>query len=586
MRSLYRLTSFFKPSTLCGVLPLLAVVMYETHVRFSAIKTFGTDHPLLSMLIDSNLLYQNRFTQPEHVMPLLAFYLTIFAWIMMQSLPLFASWIVTQQGDTKRTEPERSTLNKLIPLSIGFGVYPVGIYILESLFPHLSAYNFFSGHFYILALAALITALTSLKLMSPTVDSSNLTQAQVKIENSTLLSSLYRFFINGLTNVISKLISNLTSLNGIVFCILFCWAFVLAGAFHYHDDPLHNMPLNLIIDLKQIITDPLPFLSYFWQFAIMASTIWMFYAFNRTILIGYVLSRVGVFNFLLSGFIFWVMFTPIAATIIVSLPINPVDFSFLPSENFNIFDADNYKISFLILLFTTPLILAFERQQEITKTAQITEQKTQTELQLLQQQINPHFLFNSLNSLYAFALKKSDETPALVLHLSDMLRYTVYEGQKQSVGLDKEIEYLTNYINLQKTRLGQRITIEWKYPTGDLTAYSIVPLLLILIVENAFKHGAETHHGEGFVELNITINNDLLKFTCLNTLPDDFITPSQSTSFSGLGLNNLSRRLALQYKNRYQYKAGYVSDYNHNDKSQNSEAKRAIWQTTLELKLS
>ena len=410
------------------------------------------------------------------------------------------------------------------------------------------------------------------------------------------------------------------------------------------------MPINLIIDPVQVITDPLPFLNYAWQFGILALLMASLYLVNRYVLIKRVLNQFGVFNFVLASFVFWLVYTPLAGQVVIHLPMTPPHFSFLPSENFDVFDPDNYKVSLLFLFLTTPLILAFERQRDAAREAQITEQKTQTELQLLQQQINPHFLFNSMNSLYALTLKKSDLAPDLVMNLSDMLRYTVYEGQERQVPLQSEVDYLKNYLALQKVRLGDRVTINATWPDTTQQSIQVAPLLFIVLLENAFKHGAESIAENAQVELALYVTDDSLVFDCKNTMPTQMSDEeasqissqyssqssnqaiSQSTADSrsekankdssqqtprsashsleahGVGLNNLKKRLALQYPRRHVFlseviETGIADDAITNDvinesghiksgsvraglmENDNSGAQHRVWHSRLELML-
>ena len=221
------------------------------------------------------------------------------------------------------------------------------------------------------------------------------------------------------------------------------------------------------------------------------------------------------------------------------MPINVPEQTLLPSEDHNPFAPMNYQVVFWILVFSTPVILAFERQQQGKVLAQAASERTQTELQLLQQQINPHFLFNTLNNLYALTLEKSDKAPEMVLKLSELLRYTTYEGQKEQVPLVQELEYLKNYIELQNLRFAEQFELQFDFP-ADQKSWTIPPLLLIILVENAFKHGVEKVEGKSELSINIRIDDQKLTMDCTNTLPSNYCVND-----GGLGLANLKRRLFL-----------------------------------------
>ena len=164
---------------------------------------------------------------------------------------------------------------------------------------------------------------------------------------------------------------------------------------------------------------------------------------------------------------------------------------------------------FFFLSVSTPIILAFERQQQHNKLNVIAKQQTETELTLLQQQINPHFLFNTLNNLYALTLTKSDNAPQLVMQLANLLRYTVYEGQKQQVFLTQEINYLKDFIELQQIRSGDKcqFNLVWPSNPGKL---KIAPLLLIIILENAIKHGVEPTSQQTEISFELSVSSNTL----------------------------------------------------------------------------
>lgn len=168
----------------------------------------------------------------------------------------------------------------------------------------------------------------------------------------------------------------------------------------------------------------------------------------------------------------------------------------------------------------------------------------------MQQQINPHFLFNTLNTLYALCLKDRGESAAAVVKLSDLLRYVVYRGQNERVGLDEEISYLSNYLNLQQLRFGHRCTVQtvWPQPPDGL---GLPPLLLIMLVENAFKHGVEPTDGPCTVHISAKVAGRRLQFECSNSVVDE----AQARA-PGVGLANLRRRLELLYGQGYTLSVG------------------------------
>lgn len=188
--------------------------------------------------------------------------------------------------------------------------------------------------------------------------------------------------------------------------------------------------------------------------------------------------------------------------------------------------------------------LAYQRDTQDLQT-----QTMQSELRFLKSQINPHFLFNTLNNLYALTLKKSDKAPEIVIKLSEMMRYMLYECNEKRVPLDKEVHYLENYLDLEKLRKGQMVDIGFEV-NGRIGQQTIAPLIFIPFVENSFKHGANNHIKKGFVNIKLDIDNQNIVFFIENSKVDSL--PAQTHKRSGgIGLVNVKRRLDLLYPKKY-----------------------------------
>jgi two-component system LytT family sensor kinase len=174
----------------------------------------------------------------------------------------------------------------------------------------------------------------------------------------------------------------------------------------------------------------------------------------------------------------------------------------------------------------------------------LENQRLSAELAFLKSQINPHFLFNSLNSIYSLAYQRSETTPEAILKLSEIMRYMLYECNDNRVDLFKELQYVQNYIDLQKIRFGNNAHIDFKI-SGKVENQQIVPLLLIGFVENAFKHGV-ANAGQSPIRLLIEVDESHLQF---------FIQNKKHTNNrdegGGIGLNNVRRRLDLLYPGKY-----------------------------------
>ncbi len=176
--------------------------------------------------------------------------------------------------------------------------------------------------------------------------------------------------------------------------------------------------------------------------------------------------------------------------------------------------------------------------------AQIEKEKVHNELKALRSQVNPHFLFNSLNNIYSLSLKKADETPQVILALSDIFRYMIYETGEELIDLTKEVAFLEKYIELQQIRNDRKADISFEVH-GDPGGIKVAPLIFLPFVENSFKHGIKGDTTGGYVHLCIDIYQDTVHFRLSNNKgkADDV----EKENKSGIGLGNVRRRLDLQY---------------------------------------
>ena len=187
---------------------------------------------------------------------------------------------------------------------------------------------------------------------------------------------------------------------------------------------------------------------------------------------------------------------------------------------------------------------AFHQKEKLD----LQRQSLQSELNFLKSQINPHFLFNTLNSLYALTLKKSDKAPEIVLRLSEMMRYMLYECNEPKVPLSKEIKYVKNYLELEKLRHGQSFNIDLNIE-GNINGQLITPLVFIPFLENSFKHGMDQHLNKGYVKIDLNIENSELNLEVENS---KFKMPVQNLKKGGgIGLVNVKRRLDLVYPKKH-----------------------------------
>lgn len=169
--------------------------------------------------------------------------------------------------------------------------------------------------------------------------------------------------------------------------------------------------------------------------------------------------------------------------------------------------------------------------------------KNQAELAYLKAQVNPHFLFNALNSVYALVIKKSDNTADAISQISDMMRYIIEESQKRFVSLNQELKYLRDYIDIQKLRLTTKTKVVYNV-NGESSNKHIEPLLLIAFIENAFKYGVSTEK-----ESEIVINIEIIENKLMLFIQNDKVQKFSNTS--GTGIKNTIKRLNHTYHNRY-----------------------------------
>ena len=175
---------------------------------------------------------------------------------------------------------------------------------------------------------------------------------------------------------------------------------------------------------------------------------------------------------------------------------------------------------------------------------QLRIEKQAAELNYLKSQTNPHFLFNTLNNIYSLARDKSDLAPESILRLSKMLRFMLYETGGEFIAIEQELKIINDYIALEKLRYDESLRINFNHDIED-TKQAIPPLLLIPLVENAFKHGVSETRGQPFVDIHLSVSKRQLLFTVKNSSET---SPGEGNVKENIGLSNLRRQLELLYK--------------------------------------
>ncbi|MGN7720233.1 sensor histidine kinase [Chitinophaga sp. 22620] len=313
----------------------------------------------------------------------------------------------------------------------------------------------------------------------------------------------------------------------------------------------HKMGVLLLgfeFSLRKVFTHFGTWLAILAQFMFMYGCGYFIFWFNSRVLVSRVLKERGMAVYCLAGLAAVAVFYPIIGQLLAWLPLNHLLGGIFPSNPFK----DENAYSFLALLVVSlPVILALQWYAQNNRIMLLEKEKTQVELDMLKQQINPHFFFNTLNNLYALSLHKSDQTPDVILQLSDLMRYVIYKGQESTVPLGEDVRYLEDYIRLQEIRLKQRLDVVFE---KDITRDDIViaPLLLVVFVENAFKHGIEAVEGDAFLRIYLKAGEKGLTFICENPIAEAG-TPEEK---NGIGLQNLRKRLALLYPGKHRMVTG------------------------------
>jgi LytS/YehU family sensor histidine kinase len=202
-----------------------------------------------------------------------------------------------------------------------------------------------------------------------------------------------------------------------------------------------------------------------------------------------------------------------------------------------------------ILLKLTRATIQKQVQDEQAKTGQ-----KQSELNLLQSQLSPHFLFNTLNNLYGISIAQHERLPGLLLKLSDLLRYSVYGTKKPFVPLKEELDYINNYIDFEKIRISDRLLLKTDIEAVTSATVMIAPMVLIVFIENAFKHAKNTLEQKIYIDISLKFSGNFIVFAVINSHNANKDKHNVLNESSGLGLANTIRRLGLLYGDDYQLK--------------------------------
>ena len=204
------------------------------------------------------------------------------------------------------------------------------------------------------------------------------------------------------------------------------------------------------------------------------------------------------------------------------------------------------------LIFVTGLFVAYRQYQYVKEQQQraqkLQEEKLQTELKFIRAQLNPHFLFNTLNNIYALAIKKSDQSPKAILQLSELLRFMLYDASSQILNLNKELTALRLYLELQAMRYDHSLKLITKFEVED-SNFNISPLIILHLAENAFKHGAGEALDSAWIEISVVQQNGTCKIKIANSKNLHQTTNNNNQNF---GLRTIQKQLELAYQKHFE----------------------------------
>ena len=235
----------------------------------------------------------------------------------------------------------------------------------------------------------------------------------------------------------------------------------------------------------------------------------------------------------------------------------------VPTPHFTLLEA--YKLTFAVERFVRINLFAifcvfikffkywYSEQEQKMK---IEKEKINAELELLRAQLQPHFLFNTLNNLYTLVYEKSEKAPGMLMRLSRLLSYVLYECRADEVLLTKEIDAMKNYVALEHERYGERLEVSLNF-SGDIEDRMIAPMIFQPFIENAFKHGISEQLGKTWMSIDLSVKNNQLYFKVINSRD---VHADNDTTHAGIGINNVKKRLALLYPSKNHLHYGVEDD--------------------------
>ena len=306
----------------------------------------------------------------------------------------------------------------------------------------------------------------------------------------------------------------------IIFWVVYCTFWTLMSVYSYHSTPRRGFLVTLVWFLGSAICS---YLSLYWLMPVY---------FNR--------RRYYIFSIL--------TLTLLSLTALMMMG-GIWGIYQLEGIKFPVTIGQEYIYLLIGNFYTTFIIVAFksikDKIRSDRRTALLEKEKTENELRFLKSQMNPHFLFNAINSIYVLIKKDPDFAGLTLVKFADMLRYQLYECNADVIPIEKEISYLENYIQLEKLRKGELVNTSFTV-SASTGKFSIAPLLLIPFVENAFKYVSSCPGKNNFVMVDLNFQDNIFELSVENSMDEDAMMPKEKT-WGGIGLENVRRRLQLIY---------------------------------------
>jgi len=315
----------------------------------------------------------------------------------------------------------------------------------------------------------------------------------------------------------------------------------------------------LVPELPMIFPDKkYPLYYYYYTLSSQLLNVLNFYLVYFLISIDFLNTRKIVTNLLkVIGAISFFICLRLIMMVVVYVYLAGMDYEEVTIRFYNIVLETYYSISFTLMALLIKFMIDWFNTQK-QKSELLARTKT-SELALLRTQINPHFLFNTLNNLYSLVYKKSDEAPSMVMKLSDIMRYMLYDSNSDKVLLEKEIEYLESFIELNALRMKEERFVTFDIE-GDIQSKMIPPMLLVPFVENAFKHGRKNFKLPG-ITITLLVTGNRLEFDIRNYIPTG--SPMNKDKQGGIGLDNVKKRLDMIYPGSYSLEIDQKSEEYH-----------------------